>query len=65
MFTTFHEQTHSSIRTVLREPVAAIWAVIAIVGIVLISFGAAHPSSSEAAVARAMIEAKQANHSGN
>jgi hypothetical protein len=65
MFTTFHDQAHSSILTVLREPLVAIWAVIAIAGIAFISLGVAHPSSSEAAVARAMIEARQSHQSGN
>jgi hypothetical protein len=65
MFTTFHDQTHSSILTVLKEPVVTIWAVVAIAGVILISIGIAHPSSSEVAVGRAMMEARQPSRSGN
>jgi hypothetical protein len=65
MFTTFHDRTTSTISSIVKEPIVVIWAVIAIAGIALVSIGAAHPSGSEAAVARAMSAAKPASHSGN
>jgi len=65
MFTTFHDRTNSSASRIFRDPLLAIWAAIAIAGVVFITLGASHPSSAETAVAKAMIDAKQSSHAGN
>ena len=65
MFTTFHDRTRSPISSAGKDPLVAIWAIIAIAGVVFIAAGVMHPSSSERAVARAMTDAGQSSHAGN
>jgi hypothetical protein len=65
MFTTFHDRTSSRISSIVKDPLVAIWAIIAIVGVAFITVGVMHPSSSESAVARAMTDARQSSHAGN
>jgi hypothetical protein len=65
MFTTFRDRTNSSVSSIIKAPLFAILAAIAIAGIVFITLGRTHPSDAETAVARAIIDAKQPSHAGN
>jgi len=65
MFTTFHGRTNSWIWSFVKNPLVAIWAVVAIAGVVFIMLGIAHPTGSETAVAKAMTDARKSSHSRN
>jgi hypothetical protein len=64
MFTTFHDRTESSISRIVRQPLVAIWAAVAIAGIVFITLGTWHASNAERAAASA-VDAKLPSSGGN